>query len=185
MNSDYAAFQITERRCKTCMSPHREMLDAMLLGDDLQEDGSRYQYAGIVAAAAAVGLEISKPGLSRHYSNHLQPSLRAMLQSQQAMEAVAKATGKRLSLHSVFANIVTQKVLRLLEDIDRDRLEEVDLEKLLRIGLMAGRNSLHLEKAERLLTAETVKSVEEKLTKAGLEPETLKQIKEELYGLTG
>jgi glutathione S-transferase len=185
MDNATAAFQIEERRCKICMSPERERIDAMLLGDTLFEDGRRYQYADIVAAAAGAGLQISKPGLSRHYSNHVQPSLRAMLQTQQTMEAVAKATGKRLSLHTVFANIVTQKVLRLLEDIDRDRLSEVPIEKLLRIGLMAGRNGLHLEKAERLLTAETVKSVEEKLTRAGLEPETLKQIKEELYGLTG
>jgi hypothetical protein len=181
---DYAAFQITERRCKICMSGVRDEIDLMLLGETLTPEGTRYRYRDIVAWAQERGLEVAESSLSRHFHGHVQPGVRAMLETQSQMDAIAKATGKKLSLHSVFANVITGKILRLVESLEEADLREIDLDKLLRVAIMAGRNSLHIEKTERLLTEEAVKSVDEKLAKAGLDDETLRTIREELYGLS-
>lgn len=43
---------------------------------------------------------------------------------------------------------------------------------------------MHIEKAKKVLTKETDEKIDERLTKAGLEPKTLKAIREELYGLS-
>jgi glutathione S-transferase len=174
-------FKITERRCKICMSSHRDDIDLMLLGETHREDGSQYRYADIVDWAAVRGLQVTEAGLSRHRNNHLQPSVMAALETQRYMEAISKATGRKLSVHSAVANVIATKTLRLLNDMD---LETIDAEKVLRVAMRAAEVSLKIEKAERILTEEQVKSVDEKLSKAGLEPETLRQIREELYGLS-
>lgn len=174
-------FKITEQKCKICMSPHRDTLDAMLSRELTRDDGDYYRYSQIVDWATDRGLVISESGLSRHRTNHQQPSLMAALDAQRYIDAVGAATGRKLSLHSALSNIIVSKVLRLLDDTD---LSQIDPEKAVRLALMAGRNAMHIEKAEKVLTKETADKIDEKLTKAGLEPETLKSIRTELYGLT-
>lgn len=175
-------FKIVEQKCKICMSPLRDTIDGMLAREITQDDGRYYRYEGIVAWAAGQGLETSESGLSRHRSNHQQPSLMAALEAQNYVDAIGAATGRKLSIHSALSNIIVSKVLRLLDDSD---LSEIDPEKAMRLAIMAGRNAMHIEKAEKLLTKATVDSVEEKLSKAGLAPETLQSIREDLYGLSG
>ena len=175
-------FKIVEQKCKICMSPLRDQIDGMLSRELTQDDGRHYRYEDIVTWANDRGLYISESGLSRHRSNHQQPSLSAALDAQKYIDAISAATGRKLSLHSALANVIVSKALRLLDDTD---LKEVDLEKVMRLAVMAGRNAMHIEKAEKVLTKAAVESVDDKLTKAGLEPETLKSIRQELYGLAG
>lgn len=177
---EHGDFKIVERRCKICMSNLRDDLDLMLLGETHRDDGQQYRYSDIVDWAAARGLELHDSGLSRHRNNHLQPSVMMALETQNYMEAISKATGRKLSVHSAVANVVATKALKLLNDSD---LKELDLEKVLRVAMRAAEVSLKIEKTERVWTEETVKSVDEKLSKAGLEPETLKSIRQDLYGL--
>lgn len=177
MTSD---FKITEQRCKICMSKLRDDIDAMLSRDTLRPDGEHYRYADIVGWTEAHGLTISPTGLSRHRSEHQQPSLQAALRAQDYIDAVSAATGRKLSIHSALSNIIVSKVLRLLDDSD---LSEIDPEKAMRLAIMAGRNAMHIEKAEKVLTKATVDTVEEKLTKSGASPEAIALVKAELYGL--
>lgn len=172
----------TERRCKVCMSKLRDAIDLMLLGEVHREDGRQYRYQDIVAWAAERDLAITEGGLSRHFSSHVQPGVKGMLETQQALEALEQATGKKLSLHKVFAGVVASKVMR---ELDERTIADLPLDRLIRLGLMAGRNGLHIEKAERMLTETTIKTVEEKMTKAGASPEAVRMVREELYGLAG
>lgn len=173
-------FKIVEQKCKICMSPLRDQIDEMLSRELTQDDGRHYRYEDIVTWANDRGLYISESGLSRHRSNHQQPSLMAALDAQKYIDAVSAATGRKLSLHSALANVIVSKALRLLDDTD---LKEIDLEKVMRLAVMAGRNAMHIEKAEKVLTKATVESVEEKLTKSGASPESIALVKSELYGL--
>lgn len=175
-------FKIVEQKCKICMSPSRDQIDGMLSREITQDDGRHYRYEDIVNWANDQGLTISESGLSRHRSNHQQPSLMAALDTQKYIDAVSAATGRKLSLHSALSNIIVSKALRLLDDTD---LKEVDIEKVMRLAVMAGRNALHIEKTEAVLTKATVASVEEKLVRSGASPEAIKLVKEELYGMTG
>lgn len=175
-------FLITERRCKICMSDHRADIDQLLLGDERREDGELYRYVDIVAWAADRGLSITEAGLSRHRTNHVQPAVMAAIESQKYMDAIAQATGRQLSIHSAVANVIASKTLRQLNDLE---FSEMNPERVLRVALRAAEVSLKLEQAERGLAAEVVERVDEKLKKAGLQPETLEQIRTELYGLTG
>ena len=182
--SEISAFQITERRCKVCMSALRGDIDAMLLGDATHEDGTPYVYGEIVDWAAVRDFDTSKPGLSRHYTKHVQPSMRMYLETTRNMQALEQATGKKLSLHSVFANVVTSKILRTLDHLGEDALDNVDLDKLLRIGMMAGRNMLHIEKAEEAMRpAEMAEKVGSGLEKKGVSKETIALIEREILGM--
>lgn len=176
---EHSDFLITERRCKACMSSLRGEIDARLLGDELHDDGTGWTYEEIVDFAAGRGLQLSPAALSRHRTNHLQPSVAMALETQRYMDAIAQATGRKLSVHSAVANVIATKTLKQLDDLDAS---EMDPEKLLRVALRAAEVSLKIEKAERYLSAETVEQIDETLVKAGLDPETLTQIRE-MYGL--
>lgn len=173
-------YRITERRCKICMSPHRDQIDLMLLGEERQEDGELYRYADLVTWAADRSLAITEAGLSRHRNNHLQPAVMAALETQKYMDAVAKATGRKLSIHSAVANVIASKTLRLLNDLN---LEDLNPERVLRVALRAAEVGLKIEQAERNLSDAVIDEVVDKVSKAGLAPDTLKAIREELYGL--
>lgn len=178
-DADRSQFLITERRCSVCMSPVRGDVDAMLLGEQRKADDVPYTYDEIVAWAAQRGVQLTPSSLSRHRHNHLQPAVQAAIETQRYMDAMAKATGRKLSLHSAVANVIASKTLRELNDLD---VKEMDPEKLLRVALRAAEVSLKIEKAERLLTEEVVQQIDEKLVSAGLKPETLAEIRR-MYGL--
>jgi hypothetical protein len=177
---DRSQFLITERRCKICTSPLRGEIDARVLGDVRDADDRLFTYEDVVAWAAERGEQITASSLSRHRSNHLQPSVMMALETQKYMDAMAKATGRKLSIHSAVANVIATKTLRQLDDID---VKDMDPEKLLRVALRAAEVSLKIEQAELMLTPQVVEQIDQKLVAAGLQPETLAQIRE-LYGLT-
>ena len=81
---------------------------------------------------------------------------------------------------SFAANVIAAKTLKQLDDLDAG---SIDPEKLLRVALRAAEVSLKIEQAEQFLTREAVEQIDEKLQAAGLQPETLAQIRA-LYGLT-
>lgn len=173
-------FLLTERRCRVCMSPLRGDIDAMLLGDVRNDADQLYTYAEMVVWARERGLEVTPSSLSRHRHKHLQPSVRMALETQKYMDAIAKATGRKLSMHAAVANVIAAKTLKQLDDLDAG---SIDPEKLLRVALRAAEVSLKIEQAEQFLTREAVEQIDEKLQAAGLQPETLAQIRA-LYGLT-
>lgn len=177
---DRTDFQIVERRCKVCMSPIRAEVDALLLGDTRHDDDRLFTYDEIVDWAAARGVALTPSGLSRHRHSHLQPSVLMALETQRYMDAIAKATGRKLSLHSAVANVIATKALRELDGLDASKL---DPEKLLRVALRAAEVSLKIEKAEQALSPEVAAKIDERITAAGLEPEVLARIRSELYGL--
>lgn len=176
---DRSQFLITERRCTVCTSSIRGEIDALLLGDVRTDADLPYTYEEIIAYAAEHGVKLSASGLSRHRSNHLQPSVLMALETQRYMDAMAKATGRKLSIHSAVANVIATKTLRQLDDLD---VRQLDPEKLLRVALRAAEVSLKIELAEKGLSPEVVEKIDERLVAAGLAPETLAQIRE-LYGL--
>ena len=179
MNSE---FKIVEQKCKICMSPLRDEIDGMLSREITRDDGRHYRYEDIVTWANDRGLYISESGLSRHRSNHQQPSLQAALQAQDYIDAINAATGRKLSLHSALSNIIVSKVLRLLDDSD---LSEIDPEKAMRLAIMAGRNAMHFEKTEKLLREkEVAQEVSDKLRTEGLSDDVIAQIEEKVLGLT-
>ena len=186
MNDAYHSFKVINKRCSICQSPLRDEIDAMLLGERFRSDGKPYRYADIVEWANERGERISEASLSRHYVNHVQPSLRTMMEVQAQIEALNEATGKRLSLHAAFSNIVTSKVLRQLDKLGDKALDDGEIDKLLRVAIMAGRNSLQIERTENLLNQETIEAVDKQLSErlAGkIAPETLETIRTEVYGL--
>lgn len=174
---------VTSTRCKVCTSPLREEVDARLLGERRTPEGAYFRYEEIVAWANQQGLDISSGGLSRHRSNHLLPAVGQALETQAVMEAVAKATGKQLSLHSAVVNVIAHKALRLLDETD---LKDLDPIKALNLAVRSAEAALRLEKTERILTKDVAAKVEKKLSTApGISPEILKTIRQELYGLAG
>ncbi len=176
---DRSQFLITERRCSVCMSSVRAEVDAMLLGEQRTSDDVLFTYDEIVQWAAGRGVQLTPSSLSRHRHNHLQPAVQAAIETQRYMDAMAKATGRKLSIHSAVANVIASKTLRQLDDLD---VKDLDPEKLLRVALRAAEVSLKIEKAEALLTAEVVEKVDATLRKAGVAPETLQAIRE-IYGI--
>ncbi|GEM_PF-1004052 len=177
---DRTPFLLTERRCKVCTSPVRDAIDAMLLGETRGPNDELLTYEGIIAWAAEQGVTLTSSSLSRHRHNHLQPSLQMALETQRHMDAIATATGRRLTLHSAVANVIATKTLRLLDDMD---VGEMRPDALLRIALRAAEVGLKLEKAEAALSPEVAKQIDDKLTAAGLSPEVLERIRTEVYGL--
>jgi hypothetical protein len=175
-------FTINERRCKICSSKLREQIDGMILGDS-EIDGRKYKYSEIQEWAAGQGLTISPAAITRHRVNHVMPSMRRMLETERNMDAIEKATGKKLSLPRVFTGMVLSKILRVLEDFDEDQLDNIDPIKLLREGTRAAQAALQIEKAESLLSPkEVVDTLAEKVTDGTIKPETLSEIKR-VYGL--
>jgi glutathione S-transferase len=170
----------TSNRCSICQSDHREIIDRMLLGDERMNEGQRYTYLDIVGFAQDEGLHISTGALSRHRNRHIGPALEMALESQALVDAISKATGKPLSLHTAMVNIIATKIMRQLEHAD---LADADPVALMRVGARAAVAAGQLSKIETTLTPKMIEQVDEKLTKAGLEPDILERIKKELYGL--
>lgn len=186
---DYAAFKIYQRKCSICTHPLRDEIDMMLVGEERNDDDQTYTMDEIVAwVVRQDGPDITRGSLSRHHRNHVQPSWRQMLQMQRQMEALSEATGKQLTLPSVFTNVLISKGVRYLDSLDEAGLGELDPHKLLNIMNAAARNAMHLRKAEALLSKQVVEKVDqqlsEKLRDRGIDPDVLATIKAELYGLT-
>lgn len=174
-------FQVSERRCRVCSSSIRAEIDAMLLGEERGANDQQLTYVEIVAWAGERGVTLTPSGLSRHRHSHLQPSVLMAVETQRYMDAIAKATGRKLSLHSAVANVIATKTLRQLDDLDASKIPP---EKLLRVALRAAEVSLKIEKAEALLlTQEAAEAIDAKLTASGLAPDVLQRIRVELYGL--
>lgn len=171
------------RLCKVCALPDevRERVDAMLLGEETEEDGRPYTLEGIARWLQAQGYEASPSGLHRH-ARHLAPALDQVLQMERLVEAVEEATGKRLSYAAALANIVVHKVLRYLDGLELGEAE-VDPEKVVRLGLEAARVALSLERIDRSLRQEAAEKVEKALRVREIEPEVIEAIKRDLYGL--
>lgn len=180
MEIDRTPFLLTERRCKVCTSPVRNAVDAMLLGETRGPDDQLLTYEAIIEFAAGEGVTLTASSLSRHRHNHLQPSLQMALETQRHMDAIAEATGRRLTLHSAVANVIATKTLRLLDDMD---VSEIAPERLLRVALRAAEVGLKLERAEAALSPEVAKQIDDRLSAAGLSPEVLERIRTEVYGL--
>jgi len=188
VNTDnWQAFRIHNRRCTVCRHAERDNIDMMLLGEERNADDQQMSYEEILSFAAASGPTISNSSLSRHYVNHVKPSWRQMLETQQQMDAIAKATGRSLTMPSVLTNIIISKGVRYLDELTEDKIAELDPHKFLRILNEAARNAMHLERAEALLTKQQIDDVDAKLTdklsKKGLDTDTIATIRQELYGL--
>jgi hypothetical protein len=186
---DYAAFKLTGRRCTVCQHPQRDTIDLMLVGEVRHPDtDEQMTYEQIASWAANTGTTLSVSAIGRHYTNHVKPSWQQMLQTQRQVDAIAEATGRQLTLPSVLTNIMISKGLRFLDSLDEDALNHLDPIKLMRVMNEASRNAMNLERAEALLTKQTIAEVDEKLTgklaTKGIAPETIATIREELYGLT-
>ncbi|MBW7917554.1 MAG: DUF3486 domain-containing protein [Trueperaceae bacterium] len=177
MEIDHTPFLLTERRCKVCTSPVRKAVDAMLLGETRGPDDQLLTYEAIIEFAAGEGVTLTASSLSRHRHNHLQPSLQMALETQRHMDAIAEATGRRLTLHSAVANVIVTKTLRLLDDMD---VREIGPERLLRVALRAAEVGLKLERAEAALSPEVAKTIDDKLSAAGLAPVVLEKIRREV-----
>lgn len=189
---DISAFQIVERRCSICMSPLRERVDAMLLGHELTPEGEPYRLADIASWASERGGALSRSSLSRHNTNHVQPGMRAFLETQANLDALEKATGRKLSLPGVFSNILLDKAIRLLNDTDEAFWEAVGADpklviKLLEKANQAARNVTHIQKTEAALSREqkqaVAKEVGEKLERKGLTTDTIRLIEREILGM--
>jgi hypothetical protein len=152
----------------------------MLMGDALQDDGTRYRYTDIVAWCSERGLHVSTGALSRHRNRHLGPALEMALEAQSLVDAISKATGKPLSLHTAVVNVVAAKLLRQLEHVD---LTDADPVRLMQAASRAAEVAGKLARTEQTLTPQTVEQVEAKLRQRGLEPDVIAQIKADLYGL--
>ncbi|MDX2008218.1 MAG: phage protein Gp27 family protein [Meiothermus sp.] len=176
------ALYVQSTRCKVCLSPLREQVDAMLLGETRRPDGMPYRVEDIVEWAADKGEQLSAGGLSRHRTNHLMPALGAALEAQQVMEAISKSTGKQMSLQVAFTNVLIHKLLRYLEDFDAKEVDPKQVAKLLETGVKAVQASLQLEKAERVFTKETAEKVSDGLRKRGLSAEAIAEIEREVLG---
>lgn len=169
------------RRCKVCQSPLQEEIDLMLLGETRHDDGMPWRYEEIVDWCSARGFSVAEASLSRHRTNHLMPSVQASLEVERQMEAISKATGKQLSIHSALMNTIVMKVIRRLDD---DDLDGVAMDKILRVAVQASRTAMNLKKAEVVLNADRVKEIAGKLSETGnMSPEALRAIRRDLYGL--
>lgn len=168
------------RRCKICSLPDelRTQVDDMILGEELDGEGRPLSFAQISAWLKSQGQEVSESSVRRH-AKHVAPALEAALEMERMVEAVERATGKRLSFASALANIIVHRTLRQLEGLD---LSQVDPERLLRIGLQAADVVLRIERADRTLKEQVVHAVGQKL-KGQIDLQLLEEIKREVYGI--
>ncbi|MFC5596122.1 phage protein Gp27 family protein [Deinococcus cellulosilyticus] len=164
------------------MSPLQEDIDMMLIGETRHEDGNPWTYGEIVDWCLYRGLELSVASLSRHRSNHLMPSVQASIEVERQMEAISKATGKKLSIHSALMNSIVMKVLRLLDDTDLSR-DDIALDKALRVAVQASRVAMNLQKTEHEFSKEAAQEVSKGLRSRGIPEDVINQIEEEVLGL--
>ncbi|WP_243092556.1 phage protein Gp27 family protein [Thermus hydrothermalis] len=171
------------RLCKVCALPEevRDRVDDMLLGEEVEADGRPYSHAGIAAWLKARGYEVSESSVRRHV-RHLSPALERALEMERLVDAVERATGKRLSFAHALANIVVHRALRYLDAVELTP-DQVEPEKMLRIGLHAAQTLLSLERVDRRVKEEAAQVVEERLRARQIEPEVIEAIKRDLYGL--
>jgi len=89
-NLSESYFTITSTACKVCNSDLRHQIDGLLLKKQTKPDGNYYTQAEVVAFAGEHGLAISQAALSRHLANHVKPGLRAMLETQERIDAASE-----------------------------------------------------------------------------------------------
>ncbi|MCX7850749.1 phage protein Gp27 family protein [Thermus sp.] len=171
------------RLCKVCALPDpiRDRVDDMLIGEETESDGRPYSHAGIAAWLREQGWEVSESSIRRH-ARHLVPALEQVLQMERMVEAVERATGRRIPHAAALANIVVQRTLRYLEEAELSP-ERVDPEKMVRLGLQAAQIVLNMERMDRRVKEEATQLVEEKLRARAIEPEVIEAIKRDIYGL--
>ncbi len=171
------------RLCKVCSLPEevRDRVDDMLIGEETEPDGRPYAHAGIAAWLKAQGYDVSESSVRRH-ARHLVPALEQVLEMERMVEAVERATGKRIPHAAALANIVVQRTLRYLEEAELSP-ERVDPEKMIRMGLQAAQLVLNMERMDRRVKEEAAQAVETKLKARAIEPEVIEAIKRDIYGL--
>lgn len=173
-------FYPREPRCKICNSPIRDEIDQMLLGNQLTEHGERWCLEAIVEWARERGLNTSMAALSRHKNNHLNPAVQAALETERMVEAISAATGRKLSVARAYANAVLAKTLRILDDLEWDRLDTDQKLRAVTHGLRAGEVLSRLERAD--VRQEVATKVEKTLSEAGISQDLLQKVRE-IYGL--
>lgn len=168
------------RRCKVCGLPDevRDRVDDMILGEEVDEVGRPFSFQGISEWLKGEGHDISESSVRRH-ARHMSPALERALEMERMVEAVERATGKRIPFASALANIIVHRTLRQLEGLD---LSQVEPERLLRIGLQAAEVVLRLERMDRTLKEQVVEKVGQKL-KGQIDLALLEELKREVYGL--
>lgn len=183
MSDQYDYSALLRPKCKVCSSPLRQDIDLRLMGKETDEDGERLSYDQIIDWAAAHGLVISKAGLSRHKSDHLMPDVLGAIEAQRQVEAIAQATGQTLGMETAFLNMLTNKAMRKLgeQELSDDGKWLGTVVRGIEVLLKVKRQEVAFSK-EKL--AEADKKITETARAKGLDAETLKKIREELYGLT-
>lgn len=171
------------RLCKVCSLPDpiRDRVDDMLIGEETEADGRPYAHAGIAEWLRAQGYDVSESSVRRH-ARHLVPALEQVLQMERMVDAVERATGKRIPYAAALANIVVQRTLHFLEKAELSP-EQVDPEKLIRLGLQAAQVILSMERMDRRVKEEAAQAVETRLRARAIEPEVIEAIKRDIYGL--
>jgi len=182
--SGYAAFAPHASRCTVCRHPNAVQIDLMLLGYERHpKTHKRMTHADIVEFAKPMG-SIKPSALGRHYNNHTLPSWRTYAEVREQMRVLDNPTGRRLGLHGAFASIVTAKILGRVSKLGDDAFKDADITQLLRVALLAGQNSINIEKTESELAREIVaERVGVGMKNKGLSPEAIEIAQREILGM--
>ena len=182
---DYDVAALLRPRCKVCSSALRQDIDLRLMRKELHEEsGEPYSYDEIIGWAAGQGLTISKAGLSRHKTEHLMPDVLQAIEAQRQVEAIAQATGQTLGMETAYLNMLVNKAMRKLSETELN-----DDGSWLQTSVRAIEALLKVRKAEVQFSAAKLAEADKKIAEVGrtqgLSPETLRAIREQVYGLVG
>ena len=168
MSDQYDYSALLRPKCKVCSSQLRQEIDLRLMGKETDEDGERYSYDQIIDWAAAHGLVISKAGLSRHKSDHLMPDVLGAIEAQRQVEAIAQATGQTLGMETAFLNMVVNKAMRAMENVEFD-----EKGKWLGTVVKSIETLLRVKKAEVAFSREKVEQAKTTMRAKGVSEESL------------
>ena len=173
---DYAA--LLRPKCKVCSSPLRQGVDLRLMRKEVHEEsGEPFSYDEIIDWAAAHGLTISKAGLSRHKTDHLMPDVLGAIEAQRQVEAIAQATGQTLGMETAYLNMLVNRCMRALENVELDKEGN-----WLNTSVRAIEALLKVRKAELTFSKEKLDEAKGKMRTAGVSEDALR-VMDELLGV--
>lgn len=142
-------------------------------------------YEALSAWLGEQGLEISKSSLHR-YGSAFEKKLGALRIASQQAKAIAEAVGDdQNAMGEALVNLAQEKAFNVLMEMDIDP-EGQDFSKLTRSIAELNRAAVQQKKFAEEVRAKVeakFKSLEEGATAKGLDAETLRQVRESIYGL--
>ena len=142
-----------------------------------------YTYDDIAEAVRGLGHSVSRSGIHRYGRQYLAKLERVKMVNDQA-KAIVSEVGSGLDMEEATSKLITQMVMEMLMKMD-ELPETKNITGVLSAFAKLQSSSVLRERLKKEIRTRADKAVEkiEKVMSASLDPETLRVIREEVYGI--